>query len=65
MDMNRQYTSHVCGGTNTQKIFFALCVDELLIEYDTKEDANHLLNILGESYKISTDYEAALYCGMT
>ena len=48
-----------------KKIFFALCVDDYLIKYETKEDANHLLKALKENYRISTDWEASLYCGVT
>ena len=50
---------------DTRPTSFCLCVDDFGIKYFTKNDANHLLDILKKSFKISTDWEGKNYCGLT
>ena len=40
---------------DTRPTSFCLCVDDFGIKYFTKDDANHLRDILKKSFKISTD----------
>ena len=49
----------------TNGVIFSLCVDDFLIKYRCKEDADHLLKTLQSKYTISTDWDAAAYCGVT
>ena len=39
----------------TKRKKFCLCVDESGIKYYSKEDANHLLQIIGSHYKYTTN----------
>ena len=48
----------------TQKITFALCVDNFGVKYFKKEDVEHLCDSLREYYKISTDWKGSDYCGL-
>ena len=48
----------------TKKLNFCLCVDDFGIKYLWKEDADHLLNCLGERYKYTTDWDGKNYCGL-
>ena len=50
---------------DTRRTIFCLCVDDFGIKYFSKDDANHLLNALGQSYKYTTDWEGKNYCGLT
>ena len=49
----------------TNGIIFLLCLDDLLIKYRCKKDAEHLLQALRTKYAISTDWNATAYCGVT
>ena len=49
----------------TRKTKFCLCVDDFGIKYFSKEDAEHLLNALNKSYKVSVDWTGKNYCGLT
>ena len=44
---------------------FALCVNDFGIKYTTKDNINHLIAALKQSYKISIDWEGCHYCGLT
>ena len=46
---------------NTQATIFTLVVDDFVIKYASKQDANHLLQALHAKYTISTDLDASLY----
>ena len=49
----------------SRKISFALCVDDFVVKYTDKADAQHLLTCLEKLYKCTTDWEGKLYLGMT
>lgn len=49
----------------TRPIQFVLIVDDFLIEYTNKEDAQHLIAALKEDYEATADWEAKLYSGIT
>ncbi len=42
-----------------------LVVDDFLIKYTKKEDAQHLIDALEKDYTISTDWDATKYTGLT
>ena len=50
---------------NTRKVAFTLVVDDFLIKYIHKPDAQHLLDALTSFYTLSTDWKAELYCDLT
>ncbi len=45
-------------------ITFSLVVDDFGVKYTDKRDADHLVNALQDKYKITTDWEGLLYCGL-
>ena len=49
----------------TRKTKFCLCVDDFGIKYFSKEDANHLLQTIGDHYTYTTDWDGNNYCGLT
>ena len=49
----------------TRDIHFFLCVDDFLIKYANKIDAEHLLQTLESRNIISTDWQDQLYCKVT
>ena len=49
----------------TRRTVFCLCVDDFGIKYYTKEDANHLLDALRNTYKVTVDWKGKNYCGLT
>ena len=49
----------------TRPTTFCLCVDDFGIKYHTKNDAQHLLDAIGKSYKYTTDWTGSNYCGLT
>ena len=49
----------------TLPIKFALVVDDFGVEYIGKTAADFLVNALKNRYKISTDWNGTLYCGIT
>ena len=52
-------------GNKTRKPTFTLVVDDFGTKYNTKDDANHLLNCLRSLYDITTDRTGTLYIGFT
>ena len=50
---------------HTRKVAFTLVVDDFLIKYIHKPDAQHLFDALTSLYTLSTDWKAELYCGLT
>ncbi len=46
-------------------VTFTLVVDDFGVKYVGRQHVDHLLNTLQEHYKISTDWEGSLYCGIT
>lgn len=49
----------------TRPLAFALVVDDFAIKYIDKADADHLLHTLSLHYKMTTDWDATKYCGIT
>ena len=50
----------------THPIQFTLVVDDFGVKYTRKKDAEHLLGILEKEFTaVSTDWDGALYCGIT
>ena len=49
----------------TRKTKFCLCVDDFGIKYYSKDDAQHLLNALGQNYTYSTDWDGKNFCGLS
>ena len=48
----------------TRDISFLLVVDDFAIKYTERADAEHLIEALGQGYKMSVDWEAERYCGL-
>ena len=48
----------------TRPIWFSLTVDDFLIAYVGKENADHLLHLLESNYRITKDWDAKTYCGL-
>ena len=48
----------------TRPTKFCLCVDDFGIKYYSKDDAQHLLQSLGQTYKYSTDWTGSDFCGL-
>ena len=46
-------------------IWFTLVVDDFGIKYIGKKHADHLLKVLNQHYEMETDWDGALYCGIT
>jgi hypothetical protein len=44
---------------------FCLCVDEFGIKYFSTANTDHLLNSLGQHYKISVNWAGTDYCGLS
>ena len=50
----------------SRPIQFTLVVDDFGVKYTRQKDVEHLLGILEkESTAVSTDWDGALYCGIT
>ena len=49
---------------DTRNIAFLLVVDDFGIKYTDRRDAEHLLNALKTSYKVSVDEDGERYCGL-
>ena len=50
----------------TRPIQFTLAVDDFGVKYTRRKDAEHLLSVLEKEFTaVSTDWEGALYCGIT
>jgi len=60
-----------CGNTTgiwehkTLKTKFALCVDDFMVKYFTKSDAQHLINALKRKYDITIDWSGKNFCGLS
>ena len=48
----------------SRKTAFCLCVDDFGVKYFNKSDADHLLHVLQQHYKISIDWEGKDYLGL-
>ena len=48
----------------TLPVQFTLIVDDFGVKYTGKENIQHLINALKETYEISEDWDGALYCGI-
>ena len=46
----------------TRPIIFCLCVDDFGIKYNSKQDAQHLLDAIGANYKYTYDWTGSNYC---
>ena len=44
---------------------FCLCIDDFGIKYNTKQDAQHLLDAIDTNYKYPWDWTGSTYCGLT
>jgi hypothetical protein len=49
----------------TNSIYFALVVDDFLVQYSTLKDFAHLACTLKQHYEITTDQRAEKFCGIT
>jgi hypothetical protein len=60
-------TAHTPGfwKHESNPLYFSLVVDNFLIKYREKMQANKVINALTQEYKITTNWEAILYCGVT
>jgi hypothetical protein len=60
-------TAHTPGLWKHQQdpFYFSLVIDNFLIKYQDKTHANKLIQALKQEYKITTNWEATLYCGNT
>ena len=45
-------------------VSFTLCIDDFGVKYVGIEHANHLISLLQESFKISTNWEGKRYLGL-
>jgi len=50
---------------DTQPIRFTLVVDDFAVRYTDKADATHLMSVLHQHYRLTKDWDAMQYCGMT
>ena len=50
---------------NTKGTSFVLVVDDFLVKYLNRQDADDFLTLLRQWYSIKVDWEAKLYCGIT
>ena len=57
-------TPGLCNHT-TRPTTFTLCVEDLGVNFFSKEDAHHLVNALKTNYEVTTDCTGSLYCGLT
>ena len=49
----------------SRPIAFTLVVDDFGVRYVGREHAEHLVSCLKKDYKVSTDWDGALYCVIT
>ena len=49
----------------THPTHFFVCVDDFDIKYFTKDDADHIINSIGQHYQYITDLKGINYCGLT
>jgi hypothetical protein len=57
--------THCLWGHDTKPVTFTLVVDDFGIKYSGKDNADHLLNALKESYEVTEDWTGKLYCGIS
>ena len=50
---------------STRDIVFSLVVDDFGVRYTRREDVDHLLATLTQSYAVSLDWTGSRYCGLT
>ena len=50
---------------DTRDVVFTLVVDDFLVKYVNREDAEHLMSTLEKVYVMKTDWEAKKYLGIT
>jgi len=50
---------------HTRPIAFALVVNNFAVKYTDKQDAIHLMSALQQHYKVSEDWAATRYCGLS
>ena len=50
---------------DVRPITFCLCVDDVGVKYANKNDATHLLSLLQQTFKVSTDWDGKNFCGLT
>jgi hypothetical protein len=49
----------------TYPLYFALVVDDFLVQYNEEQEFTHLVNTLKQHYEITTDMQASKFCGIT
>jgi hypothetical protein len=50
----------------TRKTMFTLVVDDFGVKYSSRNDADHLINLLRADYEdVTVDWDARLYCGIS
>ena len=49
----------------SQRTRFCLCVNDFGLKYYTRDDGNHFLKALGNSYQYLVDWPGTNYCGLT
>ena len=52
-------------GHTTCQTKFCVCVDKFGVKYWNKDDADHLCNALGETFRYTVDYEGNNYCELS
>ena len=66
----RKYGYKPCEGTTglwcheSRPTKFALCVDDFMVKYFTRDDATHLINALKDKYEITQDWSGENFCGL-
>jgi hypothetical protein len=50
---------------STRGITFCLIVDDFAVKYIHEDDAKYLLNALETRYKVTTDWEARMFCDLS
>ena len=49
----------------SRKTTFTLCVDDFGIQYFSKANADHLIDVIQDTYECSIDWKGTQYCGLT
>ena len=68
LEPNGYYPVRACPGLwkcTSRPTVFSLCVDDFGVKHHSKEDLNHLLEILRKHYKCTIDKEGKNYLGLT
>ena len=61
---NQSKTTPVFWTQNWCPIYFSLCVDDFGIKYIGKQHAEHLMTVLREHHKFSSDWKFKRYLGL-